>query len=308
MEASNSPRPVVEARGIVKRYGGTPAVDGVSLSIAAGTCYALLGPNGAGKSTLSRVLGAVAMRDAGELSVFGMDPSSQGSEVKNRLGWVMQEDALDEELCVEDNLRVWAGFFGIAGAAARARAKELLALVGLEGRERMPIPALSGGMRRRLVIARALLSDPEFLILDEPTTGLDPQVRHAIWTMMRRLRSEGRTLLLTTHYMDEAAQMADRVGVMEKGRLVAEDTPAALVAKHVKAFVLEIPSAPADAESRLAGTGAVLRRHGDVVAAYHDDERVLRAALVDAALVRAVVRPSTLEDVFLELTGRHLDA
>ncbi|MCG3136050.1 MAG: Daunorubicin/doxorubicin resistance ATP-binding protein DrrA [Planctomycetes bacterium] len=299
---------VVSCSGIVKQYGDRAAVDGVSLRIPAGTCYALLGPNGAGKSTLSRVIGGMARRDGGELSVFGMDPALRPSDVKARLGWVMQEDALDEELDLAGNMRVWGSFFGMPRSAVEERMPKLLALLGLEGREKAAIQSLSGGLRRRLVLARALLSDPSMVLLDEPTTGLDPQVRHVLWSALRALRAEGMTLLLTTHYMEEAEQLADRVGVLDRGKLVGEGSPQELLARHVRRFVLVAAGAGAESEAAARACGADVRKHGDVIAAYHDDEAALRACVAQGRFVRAQVRPSNLEDVFLELTGRALDA
>ena len=201
----------------MRRFAGVAAVDGVSLTIARGECVALLGPNGAGKTTLSRMIGGVARRDAGALSVFGMDPWERQTEVKTRVGWVLQQDALDDEMDVAANLRLWGDFHGMGKAEVRSRSAEVIKLLGLEGREASRIQALSGGMRRRLAVARALLTEPEFLSLDEPTTGLDPQIRHALWDVIRRLRDGGLTVLLTTHYMEEAAQIADRVVVLHKG-------------------------------------------------------------------------------------------
>jgi len=303
--------PVVAASGVVKRYGAFAAVDGVSLEIPRGTCYALLGPNGAGKTTLSRMVGAVLPRDEGELRVFGLDPWERQSAVKARLGWVMQEDALDEELDVLGNLEVYGLYFGMRGRAFREKVASLLGFVGLSGRERMPTQALSGGMRRRLCIARALLNDPELLLLDEPTTGLDPQVRHTIWAALRRLRTRGMTIVLTTHYMEEAAQLADRVGILHRGRLIAEDRPAALVERHVPRYVLEVEATDREGlEARGPDggfDGARVERHGDRLFVFHPDEARLRGWVADLGCRTAVVRPSTLEDVFLELTGRKLD-
>lgn len=298
---------VVVAHEVVRRFGAETAVDGVSLRVDRGACYALLGPNGAGKTTLSRMVGAVSPRDGGALTVFGMDPWREPTAVKSRTGWVMQEDALDDELDVEENLRIWGRFHGLRGAEFRARAARVLPLLGLEGRERQPIQTLSGGYRRRLVLARALLADPELLILDEPTTGLDPQVRRALWSVLRGLRDGGLTILLTTHYMEEAAQIADAVGVMHRGRLVAEGAPEALVRSHVPRYVLEVDATEPEPGRDAPCPGARVRRHGDRVHAYHDDESVLRACVAAGSFRRALVRPSTLEDVFLEVTGSALD-
>jgi lipooligosaccharide transport system ATP-binding protein len=299
---------VVEARGVVRRFGDLVAVDGVSLRIARGECVALLGPNGAGKTTLSRAIGGVAPRSGGDLAVFGMDPWREQTRVKSRIGWVLQQDALDDELDVLGNLLLWADFHGMSGAAARERIVEVARLLGIEGKERMKPRLLSGGFRRRVAIARALLAEPEFLILDEPTTGLDPQVRHQLWSVLRRLRDAGLTILVTTHYMEEAERVADRVAVLHRGKLVAEGAPAALVARHLRRYVLEIRADESPGPERLGCDPRDVRSHGDRVLAFHDDEDVLRAAVSACAFRVSQVRPSTLEDVFLELTGSALDA
>ncbi len=298
---------VVAAEGVVRRFGDFTAVDGVSLSIARGECVALLGPNGAGKTTLSRMIGGVAPRSAGSLAVFGLDPWTEQTRVKSRVGWVLQQDALDDDLGVAANLRLWGDFHGLSAAEIRARSAEVVKLLGLEGRETSRIQALSGGMRRRLAVARALLTEPEFLILDEPTTGLDPQIRHALWDVIRRLASAGLTVLLTTHYMEEAARVADRVVVLHKGKLVAEGSPEGLVRRHLKRYALELRADDAPTPERLGCAPADVRRHGDRVVAFHDDEDVLRRAVAACAARSAYVRPSSLEDVFLELTGTSLD-
>jgi lipooligosaccharide transport system ATP-binding protein len=298
--------PVVSVEGVVKRFGDFTAVDGVALSIARGECVALLGPNGAGKTTLSRIVGGVAPRDAGSLSVFGLDPWTHQTIVKSRIGWVLQQDALDDELNVAENLRLWGDFHGLSKAEVRARSVDVVKLLGLDGRETSRIQALSGGLRRRLAVARALLTTPEFLILDEPTTGLDPQVRHALWGVLRKLRDGGLTILLTTHYMEEAARVADRVVVLHKGRVVAHGSPEELIGRHLKRYVLELPADGAPPPERLGVAATDVRRHADRVLAFHDDEGVLRSAVAACAVRSAHVRPSSLEDVFLELTGSSL--
>jgi lipooligosaccharide transport system ATP-binding protein len=227
--------------------------------------------------------------------------------VKSRIGWVLQQDALDDEMDVAANLRLWGDFHGLGKDEVRARSADVVKLLGLEGREKSRIQALSGGMRRRLAVARALLTEPEFLILDEPTTGLDPQIRHALWDVVRRLRTGGLTVLLTTHYMEEAARVADRVVVLHKGKVVAEGSPEGLVRRHLKRYVLELPADGAPPPERLGCAPADVKRHGDRVLAFHDDESVLRAAVATAAVGSAYVRPSSLEDVFMELTGATLN-
>lgn len=312
---------VIETVGVVRRFGDLVAVDGVTIRIPRGTCYALLGPNGAGKTTLSKMIGAVLPRDGGDLRVLGRDPWREQSEVKARLGVVMQSDALDEELDVLENLRIYGLFFWLKGRKFREKVDELLRFVSLDGREKMPIQALSGGMKRRLLIARALLSDPEILLLDEPTTGLDPQVRQLIWSLLRKLRKQGLTILLTTHYMEEAAQLADRVGILDRGRLITEGTTEELIRATLPAWALEFDARERPAENGLPGDGqlgdglpdgAVLESHGDRIYLFHDDEARLREWLTEhgiggAADAPTQLRPTSLEDVFLRMTGRGLD-
>jgi lipooligosaccharide transport system ATP-binding protein len=294
---------LIRIENVTKRFGGLVAVDSVSLEIEKGVCYALLGPNGAGKTTLSKMIGAVIPRDGGEMAVLDRDPWTEQSEVKAHLGVVMQSDALDEELNVLENLRIYGLFFWLRGKAFLTKVAKLLEFVSLDGREKMPTQALSGGMKRRLLIARALLSDPEILLLDEPTTGLDPQVRQLIWTMLRKLKSEGMTILLTTHYMEEAAQIADRVGILDQGKLIAEDSPAGLIRNCLPAYAMEFDVSQ---DPKADPTGATVERHGDRVYFFHDDEHVLQDWMAEHRPAAAQLRPTSLEDVFLKMTGRGL--
>ena len=298
---------VIEIKDVVKTYGELRAVDGVSLSIPSGICYALLGPNGAGKSTLSKMIGAMLRSDGGSLDVLGMDPWKNQSDVKTRLGVVMQDDTFDEDLDVLSNLEIYGMFFWRRGKAFDEKVRALLKFMELDGREKMPIQELSGGMRRRLMIARALLNDPQLLLLDEPTTGLDPQVRHAIWAALRKLKASGITIVLTTHYMEEAAQLADRVGILHKGKLIAEDSPQELIRKNVPKFVLEFDALekPEVCAELVKTSGA--EQHGDRGYIFSDDEMKLRALTTRPDLFGAAVRPASLEDVFLKLTGRGLN-
>ena len=299
------------ARGLTKRYGAFAAVDGIDLSIAAEECFGFLGPNGAGKTSTMRMLSCLAPRDAGDLEVLGLDPDVRPRELKRMLGVVAQDTTLDLELTVRENLLVFARYFSIARAEAARRADELLELMALDDRRDDAVDRLSGGMRRRLQIARALINHPRLILLDEPTTGLDPQARHAVWERLRLLRSAGTTLVLTTHYMDEAAQLCDRLVIMDQGRIVRAGVPAALVAEETGREVLELRVAPGDHARLLeAGAGAV-RGHeadGDLLILFCDDAEALharvRAAAIPAALQSA--RPAGLEDVFLRLTGRRL--
>ncbi len=297
---------VVDLREVTRRFGDLTAVDGVTLRIPRGTCYALLGPNGAGKTTLSRMIGGVLPRDGGEMRVLGLDPWRDQTRVKARLGVVMQSDALDDELNVLENLRIYGLFFWLRGRAFREKVRRLLEFVALDGRERMPTQALSGGMKRRLLIARALLNDPELLLLDEPTTGLDPQVRQVIWATLRKLRARGMTILLTTHYMEEAEQLADRVGILDRGRLIAEGSPAALIRETLPAWTLEFGSGDSGEAAAVLAARARVEEHGDRVYVFHDEEARLRRWLGELDLGAAQLRPTCLEDVFLHMTGRGL--
>ncbi|MCZ7648046.1 MAG: ABC transporter ATP-binding protein [Planctomycetota bacterium] len=291
----------------MKRYAALTAVDSVNLRIPRGTCYALLGPNGAGKTTLSKMIAAVLPRDGGQMEVLGFDPWIEQSEVKARLGVVMQSEVFDEDLDVRRNLEIYGGFFGLRGAAFQKKIQELLKFVQLEGRDDDAVQALSGGMRRRLMIARALLNDPELLVLDEPTTGLDPQVRHAMWGTLRQLKQRGLTILLTTHYMEEAAQLADRVGILFKGKLIAEDAPRNLISEHLPPWVLEFDASGHEETLVALGAETLAERHGDRAFVFHRDEAALRRWVGEKAFGAAVVRSTSLEDVFLKLTGRTLD-
>ena len=294
---------VIRLSDVTKRFGDLVAVDSVSLSIPKGICYALLGPNGAGKTTLSKMIGAVLPRDDGEMTVLGHDPWVMQSEVKAHLGVVMQSDALDEELNVLENLRIYGLFFWLRGKAFLEKVASLLEFVSLDGREKMPTQALSGGMKRRLLIARALLSDPEILLLDEPTTGLDPQVRQVIWSMLRKLKERGVTILLTTHYMEEAAQLADQVGILDRGKLIAAESPTGLIRSTLPAYALEFDERE---DPGADPAGAVVERNGDRVYFFHDDERALQDWLGTHRPAAAQLRPTSLEDVFLKRTGRGL--
>ena len=303
--------PVIVASDLVKTYQQTAAVDHISFEVAAGESFGLLGPNGAGKSTTMRMIGAVSTRTSGRLSILGMDPDAHGPEIRAQLGVVPQQDNLDNELQVRENLLVYGRYFGLPRAAVAARADELLAFAQLEDRAKAKVDELSGGMKRRLTIARALINDPRILLLDEPTTGLDPQARHILWDRLFRLKEQGTTLVLTTHYMDEAEQLCDRLVVVDKGRIMAEGSPAALIREHSSREVLEVrfgSEANAGAAARLEGIGDRLEVLPDRILVYGSDGE---AALVEVTRrglepVTSLVRRSSLEDVFLRLTGRSL--
>lgn len=302
---------VVVARALSKRYGRVEAVRAIDFAIAPRECYGFLGVNGAGKTTTMKMIYCRIARTSGELEVFGMDAARHAQRIKRRIGVVVQETTLDPELTVRENLLLYASFFGIRGAGAREKAAQLLGFMGLDGKERARIDEISGGMKRRLMIARALVNDPELLILDEPTTGLDPQGRLLVWEKLLSLRERGITLVLTTHYMEEAARLCDRLAIMDEGRIHAEGTTAELIRRFAAPDVLEIIGRDAHLPASSAVDGLVRRRehHGEVVYLYNDDNRILlhRLAEVGAEPARHVARPSTLEDVFLNITGRELN-
>ena len=303
--------PLIEAHALTKRFGAFTAVDGVELAIGKGESFGFLGPNGAGKSSTMRMIAAVSPVTSGYLRVFGLNPATDGPAIRARLGVVPQEDSLDTELSVEENLVVYGRYFDLSRPLLRQRAAELLEFVQLSERAKDQVEPLSGGMKRRLTIARGLVNDPELLLLDEPTTGLDPQARHLVWDRLYRLKQDGTTLVLTTHYMDEAEQLCDRLVVMDGGRIVAEGTPADLIREHSTREVVELRFPPGDAEVDLDavdGVASRIERLPDRVLVYTDDSDAALARVATAGLRPAAVltRRSTLEDVFLRLTGRSL--
>jgi lipooligosaccharide transport system ATP-binding protein len=303
--------PVIVARDLVKRYGDFAAVDGISFDVAPGESFGLLGPNGAGKSTTMRMVGAVSTRTAGALSVLGLDPDAYGPEIRSQLGVVPQSDNLDTELRVRENLLVYGRYFGLPGKLVAKRADELLAFAQLEDKGKAKVDSLSGGMKRRLTIARALINDPRVLLLDEPTTGLDPQARHILWDRLFRLKEQGTTLLLTTHYMDEAEQLCDRLVVMDHGRIVAEGSPRQLIDKYSTREVVEVrfgSDRNSEVAARLTGIGDRMEVLPDRILVYSDDGEAELVRITDAGLhpITSLVRRSSLEDVFLRLTGRTL--
>lgn len=303
--------PLVSARGLVKRFGDFTAVAGIDVDVHPGESFGFLGPNGAGKSSTMRMIGCVSPPTAGSLRIFGLDPVRDGREIRGRLGVVPQQDQLDNELTVEENLVVYGRYFDIGRAECRRRAAELLEFVQLSDRARSTVEPLSGGMKRRVTIARSLINEPSLLLLDEPTTGLDPQARHVLWDRLHRLKQRGVTLVLTTHYMDEAEQLCDRLVVMDGGRIVAEGSPRALIERYSTREVLELRYAPGTNEERshaIADIGDRQEVLPDRVLVYADDgEAALHEVHARAAApVSSLVRRSSLEDVFLRLTGRTL--
>lgn len=303
-------RPVVELEDVRKRYGEVVAVNGVSLTIAGGTCFGLIGPNGAGKTSLLKMIVGLSPLTAGRIRVFGHDVATHRREVNRRLGVVPQEGSLDTAVTAFDNLIIYATYFGLPRREARERAEKLLAFVQLSEKKATEIGALSGGMVRRLVLARALMNDPELLVLDEPTTGLDPQARHLLWDRVRQLRAEGRSVLLTTHYMDEAEQLCDRIAVVDHGRVLAEDTPPALVERFAGGEVIEATLADAEHAAPLVRAALepayAVEVHGDVARGFGRGGLSLDALAGLPGVVAVTRRRANLEDVFLRLAGREI--
>ncbi|MDQ1461933.1 MAG: lipooligosaccharide transport system ATP-binding protein [Actinomycetota bacterium] len=305
--------PMVAARALTKRFGAFIAVDGVDFEIEPGEAFGFLGPNGAGKTSTMRMIGCVSPRTAGELHVLGLDPAHDGPDIRARLGVVPQEDNLDTELTVWDNLMIYGRYFDLPRAEIRERAAELLEFVNLSDRRDSRVDPLSGGMKRRLTIARSLLNRPELLLLDEPTTGLDPQARHLLWDRLYQLKRSGVTLVLTTHYMDEAEQLCDRLVIMDNARIVAEGSPRRLIADNVTREVVEV-RLPIEADldfeaARLKRFGDRIEPLADRVLLYTDDGDATAAAIMSEGFEAGsvLVRRASLEDVFLILTGRSLE-
>lgn len=301
----------VRARGLVKRFGGYVAVDGVDLDVRSGECFGLLGPNGAGKTSTIRMISCVSPVTAGELLVDGLDVCRDARRIKSRIGVVPQDDNLDPDLDVEGNLIAYGRYFGLPSAVIRERIEENLAFFHLADRRKSSIHKLSGGMKRRLVIARALMNAPAMLILDEPTTGLDPQARQAAWQRLRLLKGRGLTMLLTTHYMEEATNLCDRIVIMNAGRIIAEGTPAELIAEHAGRHVLELqadPEAQGTLIADLQGRGNFeVEASGDTVYVFgRDGDSPADLAAEFEGPYRVISRQANLEDVFLRLTGRSL--
>jgi len=303
---------VIHARSLVKRFGDFEAVKGIDIDVSPGESFGFLGPNGAGKSSTMRMIAAVSPVSEGVLRIFGLDPAHDGSAIRNRLGVVPQADNLDGELTPLDNLIIYGRYFDIPRSECIARARELLDFVQLSDRSAGRVDSLSGGMKRRLTIARGLMNRPEMLLLDEPTTGLDPQARHVLWDRLYRLKQQGVTLVLTTHYMDEAEQLCDRLVVMDAGRIAAEGSPRELITRYSTREVLELrfgAGQNADQESSLIGIGERLEVLADRVLVYADDGEAALREVHNRGLQpeSSLVRRSSLEDVFLRLTGRSLE-
>jgi lipooligosaccharide transport system ATP-binding protein len=299
---------VLEVDGLRKRYGGNEVVRGLSFTIRRGDCFGLLGPNGAGKTTTLRCCLGLIDPDGGSITMVGEPVPKHGREARIRVGVVPQMDNLDPDFTVRENLLIYGGYFGLPREVLEARIPELLDFAGLATKREVGIRTLSGGMKRRLTLARALVNDPELLILDEPTTGLDPQARHLIWDGLRQLLSQGKTILLTTHFMDEAERLATRLAVIDHGVMIASDTPRALLAQHVEPEVIEVYGDEAKAWADVHGRRLSKRLEiaGETAFAYADDPQPMLADLATRAGVRYLHRPANLEDLFIKLTGREL--
>ena len=302
---------VIEARALVKSYGELNAVDGIDFDVAPGESFGLLGPNGAGKSTTMRMIGGTSLRTSGTLTVLGLDPETHGPEVRANLGVVPQQDNLDTELRCRENLITYGRYFGLPRSYLRRRADDLLAFAQLTDKADEKVDNLSGGMKRRLTIARGLINEPRILLLDEPTTGLDPQARHILWDRLFRLKEEGVTLVVTTHFMDEAEQLCDRLVVMDHGRIVAEGSPVQLIRRYSTREVLEVrfgSDRNAAVVAQLDGVAERIEVLPDRVLLYSADGEATLEQVTSRGLqpITSLVRRSSLEDVFLRLTGRSL--
>ena len=302
---------MLQATGLTKTFGDFTAVDGIDFAVQRGESFGFLGPNGAGKSSTMKMVGCVSPASGGTLRVFGQDPATHGPQIRARLGVVPQKDTLDEELTVQENLWIYGRYFGLSRGEVRSRATELLDFAQLTERATSKVEPLSGGMKRRLTIARSLISHPEILLLDEPTTGLDPQARHVLWDRLFRLKRSGVTLVLTTHYMDEAEQLCDRLVVMDHGKIVAEGSPRSLITQYSTREVLELRFDTDDHRlhgDAIAGIGERVEVLPDRLLVYTEDGDAAAAAVHLRGIepLSSLVRRSTLEDVFLHLTGRTL--
>ena len=305
------PESLISARGLTKKYGDFTAVNAIDFDVAKGESFGLLGPNGAGKSTTMRIIAATSQRTAGTISILGRDPEEHGPQIRAHLGVVPQQDNLDGELTVTENLFIYGRYFGLSKKFIRAKIEELLEFAQLEEKRNVKVDALSGGMKRRLTIARALVSEPDILMLDEPTTGLDPQARHILWDRLFRLKETGVTLVLTTHFMDEAEQLCDRLVVMDNGKIMAEGSPLELIKTYSTKEVLEVRFG----SERNREVAPILRSMcdrieelPDRILMYVEDGEALLEEIVAKKLhpTTSLVRRSSLEDVFLRLTGRSL--
>lgn len=302
---------LISARGLTKKFDDLVAVDSIDFDVAKGESFGLLGPNGAGKSTVMRMIGATSQRNAGQLTILGKDPEKSGPQIRAHLGVVPQQDNLDMQLSVTENLYIYGRYFGLPRKFVKGKIDELLTFAQLEEKRDSKVEALSGGMKRRLTIARALVSEPEILMLDEPTTGLDPQARHILWDRLFRLKEQGVTLVITTHFMDEAEQLCDRLIVMDKGKIMAEGSPASLIKDYSTKEVLEVrfgADRNQEVADKLRSMCERIEELPDRVLMYTEDGETLLEKIYASGLhpKTSLVRRSSLEDVFLRLTGRTL--
>ncbi|MBN2288025.1 MAG: ABC transporter ATP-binding protein [Candidatus Glassbacteria bacterium] len=298
--------PIISARGLIKCFGPVRAVDCIDFEVYPGECFGMLGPNGAGKTSTMRMLYDFSPRTAGELSVFGLDPAGRDSvRVRQSIGVVPQADNLDLELTVRENLEVYGGYYGLHGRKLRERVERLLELMSLSDKARARIKQLSGGMKRRLTIVRALIGDPRLVVLDEPTTGLDPHARHQIWDLLRELTGSGVTIVLTTHYMDEAQRLCDRLVIMDQGKILCQGAPDELIHRHLPRLVLE--TGLQNLADGWGEQGIRFEQRGDQVLFLADSEADFRLLRFRDGGGRKIIRPANLEDLFLGLTGRGLD-
>jgi lipooligosaccharide transport system ATP-binding protein len=302
---------VIRAKGLTKNYKDFIAVDGIDFEVYRGEAFGLLGPNGAGKSTTMKMINSTSRRSSGELEILGRDPAKDGPEIRSHLGVVPQQDNLDRELKVWENLWIYGRYFGLSRRYLKQRVEELIDFAQLREKRDVKVDALSGGMKRRLTIARGLVNEPEILMLDEPTTGLDPQARHVLWDRLFRLKEQGVTLVITTHYMDEAEQLCDRLIVMDAGRIMAEGSPAELIREYSSREVLEVrfgTDRNAEVAPMLEGLGERLELLPDRILIYTENGEAVLAKIHELGLnpITSLVRRSSLEDVFLRLTGRTL--
>jgi lipooligosaccharide transport system ATP-binding protein len=299
---------IINVQNLHKSYAGQRVVDNISLNIQRGECYGLLGPNGAGKSTTLRLLLGLTDPDGGSISLMGQAVPGKAREARFRLGVVPQTDNLDPDFTVEENLLVYGRYFGMADADIKARIPMLLEFANLTSKRDAMVPTLSGGMKRRLSLARALVNDPDIIFLDEPTTGLDPQARHLIWQRLRELTSQGKTLLLTTHFMEEAERLCHRLGILDHGRMIAEDTPRDMIKHNIEPQVVEVfgDNVAAWAQTHAAQYSQRFEVSGETAFCYVIDAQPLLTHLKDHAVLRYMHRPANLEDVFIKLTGREM--
>jgi lipooligosaccharide transport system ATP-binding protein len=297
---------IIDAQNLRKEYGSLTAVDGVTFSVKKGELFGFLGPNGAGKTTTMKMCECVSPRTAGSLSLFSLDPDTEGKVIRSKIGVVPQETNLDTELTVEENLLVYATFFDIHPDEAMSRTDELLEFFQLTTKRTTLIEQLSGGMKRRLLLARAMINQPDLLILDEPTIGLDPQARHHIWERLLTIRSQGRTIVLTTHYLDEAARLCDRLVIMDQGKILDEGSPQDLIDRYIGMDIVEVDNTPA-VKKCLESQQIIFESAGEMVQIRTSSPRVIADSLLtECPGIRVISRPATLEDVFLLLTGRTL--